>query len=53
MRGSEYETKKKQHVCATSGLCDHYHELFAWMAAPKLQNTVTNPYRKDKSVTDL
>ena len=25
------EAKKKQHMCAFSGLYDHYSELFTWM----------------------
>ena len=25
------EAKKKQHVHVSSGLCDHYSELFTWM----------------------
>ena len=29
------EAKKKQHVCASSGPCDHYSELFTRMAALK------------------
>ena len=31
-----HKAKKKQHVWASSGLCDHYSELFTWMAALKL-----------------
>ena len=27
------EAKKKQHALASSGLRDHYSELFTWMAA--------------------
>ena len=27
------EAKKKQHACTSSGLRDHYSELFTWMAA--------------------
>ena len=27
------EAKKKQHTYASSGLHDHYSELFTWMAA--------------------
>ena len=37
------EAKKKHHVCASSGLCDHYSELFTRMAALKFENTVTQP----------
>ena len=29
------EAKKKQHARASSGLRDHYSELFTWMAALK------------------
>ena len=29
------EAKKKQHACASSGLRDHYSELFTRMAALK------------------
>ena len=29
------EAKKKQHACASSGLRDHYSELFTQMAALK------------------
>ena len=29
------EAKKKQHARASSGLCDHYSELFTRMAALK------------------
>ena len=28
-----HEAKKKQYACASSGLHDHYTELFRWMAA--------------------
>ena len=38
-----HEAKKKQHVHASSGLRDHYSELFTWMAALKFQNAVTQP----------
>ena len=37
------EAKKKQHARASSGLRDHYSELFTWMAALKFENTVTQP----------
>ena len=28
-----HETKKKQHVCSSLGLRDHYSELFTWESA--------------------
>ena len=31
-----HEAKKKQHACASSGLCDHCSELFTRMAALKI-----------------
>ena len=31
------EAKKKQHACASSGLRDHYSELFTRMATVKLK----------------
>ena len=37
------EAKKKKHACASSGLHDHYSELFTRMAALKLLNAVTKP----------
>ena len=37
------EAKKKQHAFASSGLRDHYSELFTQMAALKFKNTVTKP----------
>ena len=37
------EAKKKQHAHASTGLPDHYSELFTWMAALKFENTVTQP----------
>ena len=37
------EAKKKQHACASSGLRDHYSELFTWTAAVKLYIAVTKP----------
>ena len=37
------EAKKKQHARASSGLHDHYIELFTRMAALKFKNTVTQP----------
>ena len=37
------KAKKKQHACASSGLRDQYNELFTWMAALKLLNTITQP----------
>ena len=36
-----HEAKKKQHACASSGLRDHYSELFTRMEALKLKNAVT------------
>ena len=30
------KAKKKQHACASSGLCDHYNEFFTRMAALKI-----------------
>ena len=38
-----HEAKKKQHAYVSSGLHDHYSELFSWMAALKLKNSVTKP----------
>ena len=32
------EAKKKQHVCTSSGLSDHYSESFTQMAALKFEN---------------
>ena len=37
------EAKKKQHAPTSSGLRDHYSELFTQMAALKFENTVTQP----------
>ena len=37
------EAKKKQHACMSSGLHDHYSELFTQMAALKFENAVTQP----------
>ena len=37
------EAKKKQHARASSGLRDHYSELFTRMAALKFENAVTQP----------
>ena len=37
------EAKKKQHARASSGLRDHYSELFTQMAALKFENAVTQP----------
>ena len=37
------EAKKKQYACVSSGLRDHYSELFTWMAALKFENVVTQP----------
>ena len=38
-----HEAKKKQHARASSGLRDHYSELFTRMAALKFENAVTQP----------
>ena len=35
------EAKKKQNAYVSSGLRDHYSELFTWMAALTLKNAVT------------
>ena len=35
------EAKEKRHACMSSGLHNHYSELFTWMAALKFENTVT------------
>ena len=32
------KAKKKQYAHASSGLCDHYSELFTRMTAVKLEN---------------
>ena len=32
-----------KHARASSGLCDHYSELFIWMAALKFKNAVIKP----------
>ena len=37
------EAKKKQHARESSGLRDHYSELFTWMAALKFENAITQP----------
>ena len=37
------EAKKKQYARESSGLCDHYSELFTRMAALKFVNAVTQP----------
>ena len=37
-----HEAKKKQHIFTSSGLCDHYGELFTQMAALKFNNTIYN-----------
>ena len=34
------QEKIKQHACASSGLHDHYSELFTWMAGLNFQNAV-------------
>ena len=41
--GSEREAKKKQHARESSGLRNHYSELFTQMAALKLENAITQP----------
>ena len=35
------EAKKKQHAYTSSGLCDHYSELFTCTAVLKFENAVT------------
>ena len=37
------EAKEKQHACTSSGLHDHYSELFTQMAALKFVNAETQP----------
>ena len=37
------EAKKKQHTRVSSGLRDHYSELFTRMGALKFVNAVTQP----------
>ena len=37
------EAKKEQHACMSFSLRDHYNELFARMAALKIENIVTQP----------
>ena len=37
------EAKMKQCAHVSSGLRDHYSELFAWMAGLKFVNAVTQP----------
>ena len=32
-----------QHARASSGLRDHYSELYTWMIALKFENAVTQP----------
>ena len=41
-----HEVKKKQHACTSSGLRDHYSELFTWMVALKLLSAVTGSYSR-------
>ena len=41
------EAKKKQHARMSSGLRDHYSELFTQMAAIEFENAVIQP------ITDL
>ena len=38
-----HKAKKKQHARTSSGLYDHYSELFTQMAALKFENTITQP----------
>ena len=38
-----HEAKKKQHAHKSSGLRDHYSELFTRMAALKFENAITQP----------
>ena len=38
-----HKAKKQQHASVSSGLHDHYSELFTRMAALKLENVVTQP----------
>ena len=38
-----HEAKKKQHAHTSSGIHDHFNELFTRMAALKFENAVTQP----------
>ena len=37
------EAKKKQHACEYSDLCNHYSELFTWIAGLIFLNAVAQP----------
>ena len=37
------EAKKKQHVYASSGQCNHYNELFTRMVGLNIKNAVAQP----------
>ena len=37
------KAKKKQRARESSGLRDHYSELFTWMVALKFENAITQP----------
>ena len=43
LRVVSHEAQKKQHACVSSGLRDHYSELFTRMAALKFLNAITQP----------
>ena len=34
-------SEANMHVCLLASLCDHYSELFTWMAVQKFENAVT------------
>ena len=38
-----HKAKKKQHAHVSSGLRDHYSELFTQLAALKFENAITQP----------
>ena len=40
------EAMKKQHACLSSGLHDHYSELFTWIAALKFIILYLSPYSR-------
>ena len=46
---------KKQHVCTTSDLRDHYSELFTRMATLKFENAITHSHYSSITylITDL
>ena len=46
-----HKVKKKQHACASSGLCDHYSELFTQMAALKFENPYTGKLPFDATLS--